>query len=246
MIDGGLDSFDKYFEIALARGAADIERAMALRYQVYCIEHSYEDPGSHRDGREHDEFDDRSVHSLLMHRKSGSVAATVRLVLTDEKNSNQPLPIERHCEIDREAWKYRLANFERHQIAEISRFAVSKQFRRRFGEAETTHGVVEQNQLRRVQEERRALPQITLGLFQAIVRMSYEHDIKMWFAVMEPTLLRLLKRFGIHFVAVGRAIDYHGVRLPCMGPVDEVMSGIKKNCPDVWDFITSKGEYWPY
>ncbi|MFO1419221.1 MAG: PEP-CTERM/exosortase system-associated acyltransferase [Methylotetracoccus sp.] len=246
MIDGGLDAFDQYFEIAAATEDADIERAMALRYQVYCVEHSYEDPNSHCDGREHDEFDERAIHSLLMHRKTGAVAATVRLILTDQMDPRKPLPIERYCEIDREAWKYRLANYERRQIAEISRFAVSKQFRRRVGEAETTHGVVEPNHLRRVQEERRALPQITLGLFQAIVRMSSEHDIKMWFAVMEPTLLRLLKRFGIHFVAVGRAIDYHGVRLPCMGPVDEVMEGIRNHCPQVWDFITCKGQHWPY
>jgi N-acyl amino acid synthase of PEP-CTERM/exosortase system len=246
IVNDWLDTFDRYFEIAPAQSPADLMKALALRYQVYCIEHPFEDSGRHRDGHERDEFDPRSIHSILTHRTSGDAAATVRLVLSDADNPDQMFPIEQHCALDYPLWSAALRNFDRKEIAEISRFAVSKQFRRRHGEPETTHGVVNPFPVENINQERRVLPQITLGLFQAIVRMSKDHEIKLWVAVMEPTLLRLLRRFGIYFTPVGEPVDYHGLRVPCVGPVDEVMDGIRRSFPEVFDFITCGSRLWPY
>jgi len=247
VVNDWLETFGKYFDISPADNPHDVRKALALRYQVYCIEHPFEDSSRYRDGYERDEFDHRSVHSLLTHKTSGHAAATVRLVLSDCRDQWEPFPIEKHCAVDQTLWNRILGKVERRHIAEISRFAVSKEFRRRLGEPETTHGVVNPFQSKQqVEQERRVLPQITLGLFQAIVRMSHDHDIKVWVAVMEPTLLRLLRRFGIYFTPVGDPVDYHGLRVPCVGPVDEVMEGIRKNFPEVLAFITCEGQLWPY
>jgi len=210
------------------------------------MEHPFEDAASFPDGMERDQFDSRSVHSLIRHLSSGATVAAVRLVLADRQNPQNRFPIEGHCSFAPEVDSSILLNFERTQIAEISRFAVSKQFRRRLGEAETSHGIAEQKATSGDLDERRLIPHITLGLFQAIVRMSAQHDIKLWYAVMELQLVRLLKRFGIHFKQIGEPVNYHGLRVPCIGPVDEVMSGIKRDCPSVWEFITQKGTLWPY
>ncbi len=246
IVNDWLDTFDRYFEIAAAHAPADILKALALRYQVYCVEHPFEDSKRHRDGYERDEYDHRSVHSILTHRSTGDAAATVRLVLSDPRKECELFPIERHCPLNSKLWHEALADYDRREIAEISRFAVSKHFRRRLGEPETTHGVVNPFPNEQVMQERRALPQITLGLFQAIVRMSRDHEIRLWVAVMEPTLLRLLRRFGIYFTPVGEPVQYHGLRVPCVGPVDSVMDGIRSNFPEVFEFITCETTLWPY
>lgn len=246
IVNDWLDTFDRYFQIAPAHSPADVMKALALRYQVYCIEHPFEDSERYRDGYERDEFDRRSVHSILTHRTTGDAAATVRLVLSDRNRPDQMFPIEKHCPLDHRLWNDALRQFKRSEIAEISRFAVSKQFRRRLGEPQTTHGVVNPFPSENVNQERRVLPQITLGLFQAIVRMSRDHEIRLWVAVMEPTLLRLLRRFGIYFTPIGEPVEYHGLRIPCVGPVDDVMDGIRRNFPEVFQFITCENGLWPY
>ncbi|BBA35965.1 uncharacterized protein sS8_4034 [Methylocaldum marinum] len=244
-----LSSFNQYFEIVPADTARLIEQVMALRFQVYCVEHSFENPAAFRNGLEQDEFDQRAVHSLIRYLNSefeeGPVA-TVRLVLADSRNPQEIFPIESCCPISEEIKSDISLKFERAQIAEISRFAVSKQFRRRLGEARTSHGIsARQNDLDDM-DGRRLIPHVTLGLFQAIVEMSAKNHIKLWYAVMESQLLRLLRRFGIRFTPIGEPVNYHGLRVPCIGPVDEVMSGIKNDCPAVWDFITQEGRLWPY
>ncbi|MBP1151179.1 MULTISPECIES: PEP-CTERM/exosortase system-associated acyltransferase [Methylocaldum] len=243
------DSFNRHFEVIPANTDELIKQVKALRFQIYCVEHPFEDKTTFKDGLEQDQYDQRAVHSLVRHLKSKpdeAAVATVRLVLSDNQNPQNGFPIEDHCSISPEDRSSISLKFERKQIAEISRFAVSKQFRRRVGESETIHGIAEHKVPVIEKDDRRLVPHITLGLFQAIVQMSAENNIKLWYAVMETQLLRLLKRFGIRFTQIGEPVNYHGLRVPCIGPVDEVMSGIKRDCPAVWEFITQKGRLWPY
>jgi N-acyl amino acid synthase of PEP-CTERM/exosortase system len=247
-----LDSFNQHFEVIPANTAELIKQVKALRFQIYCLENSFEDKAAFKDGLEQDQYDQRAVHSLVRHlesiksRPEEAAVATVRLVLADSQYPQNGFPIEDHCSISANDKLSISLKFERKQIAEISRFAVSKHFRRRLGEAETVHGIASQNASGFDKEDRRLVPHITLGLFQAIVQMSAENNIKLWYAVMETQLLRLLKRFGIRFTQIGEPVNYHGLRVPCIGPVDEVMAGIKRDCPGVWEFITRKGRLWPY
>jgi N-acyl amino acid synthase of PEP-CTERM/exosortase system len=84
-----------------------------------------------------------------------------------------------------------------------------------------------------------------MGLFKAIVKMSARHGITHWYAVMEPTLLRLLARFGIEFDLIGPLVQYHGWRQPCFAAADQVLAGIHRRRPEVWEFITDAGKLWP-
>ena len=89
------------------------------------------------------------------------------------------------------------------------------------------------------------IPHLILGLFAAIVKMSAEHQITHWYAVMDISLLRLLSRFGINFTLIGGPVEYHGVRQACFGGVDEVLAGIWEKHPKIWQLITANGEAWP-
>ena len=54
-----------------------LDEVYRLRYQVYCVEMTYE---AGRDGKEYDEFDNRAHHVLLVHRASGEAIGTVRVI----------------------------------------------------------------------------------------------------------------------------------------------------------------------
>jgi N-acyl amino acid synthase of PEP-CTERM/exosortase system len=164
-------------------------------------------------------FDERSDHYLLRHRATGVYAATARMILPDLSAPLAPFPIERHCPFydglairDPEA---------RRRLGELSRFAVSKAFKKRIGEAGSLIGVSGNVDMYFEPDERRVLPHLSLGLFAAELRMMHEHGLTHGYAVMEPALYRLLGRFGATFDQIGPAVDYHGERIPCLGDVNE-------------------------
>lgn len=241
--------FHSYFRIVPADTAELLDEVLVLRYQVYCIEHPFEDPAEHAEGREKDSFDTRSVHTLIRHRATNLCAAAVRLVLADRANPAVAFPVEDGCGASfTDEARRRIAGLYRPRVAEISRFAVSKDFRRRLGEAETVSGVSPHAVYADspgADGQRRGFPHITLGLFAAIVRMSVDHDITHWFAVMEPTLLRLLQRFGIHFPPIGPIVDHHGLRRPTLAAAATVVEGIHSKRPDVWEIVTDRGRFVP-
>lgn len=242
------DLFYRYFEVLEADRPHLLDQVHQLRFQVFCMENPYLDASRFPAGREHDEFDTRSVHSLVRHRQSGRCAAAVRLVLADPEDPSQPLPMEDHGGYVVARHLSNRSSIPRESLAEISRFSVSKDFRRRIGEVGAVCGVGD----RAVYADpvspdlvRRLFPHIILGLFAAIVRMSARSGVTHWCAVIEPPLLRLLGRFGIRFRALGSLVDYYGQRQPVLGVIDEVLAGIYRDRPEVWAMITENGAIWP-
>lgn len=244
-----IEMFHHYFEVVSAETLELLDAAFQLRYQVYCVENDFEDTGHFPDGREYDEFDRRSVHTLVRHRNSGHVAGVVRLVLPELENSNEPFPIEEHFPEVFKCCDNELESVPRDSLAEISRFSVSSEFKRRVAESRTLSGVSENVKyidiFQNGYDHRRILPHITLGLFAGIVRMSAENNITHWLVVMEPSLIRLLERFSIHFNPIGPIVDFHGKRQPAIAAVDDVLSSMHINRRDVWEIITDNGRIWP-
>ncbi|MEQ6342671.1 MAG: PEP-CTERM/exosortase system-associated acyltransferase [Gammaproteobacteria bacterium] len=242
-----MESFTRYFNVRTATTPDQVEQALRLRYQVYCLEHAFENPSEHPDGLECDQFDKRSVHSLLVHQGLSMVAGTVRLVLNDHDCPGAQFPIEQICDMRVHKPSFDLARVPRSAFAEISRFAISKEFKKRFAETEFAWGgspeVNDPQVIALI--ERRLIPHIVIGLFGGIVQMSAEYGITHWYAVMEPALLRLLRRFSIHFEPVGPLIDYHGKRQPCVAVAGEVMAAMENGCFEVWKVITKNGTIWP-
>lgn len=246
MADDLISALHRYFELVHADTEALRMQAYRLRYQVYVQETGFERPeacrrGVDADGRpygwETDEFDARADHYLLRHRASGEYAATARLILPQSGQPCALFPIEHHCDLDDPVTE----NHDRARLGEISRFAVSKAFKKRLGEAGTLAGVTADVEVYFEPDERRVLPHLSLGLFAAVMRMVHGHGVRHCYAVMEPALRRLLGRFGVLFQQIGPETEYHGRRVPCLITADAGLAHIRRAARPVWDLITDRG-----
>jgi len=218
------------------------EEVYRLRYNVYCLETGFETAESFPDGLEQDEYDAFSAHYLIQHRKTGLYAATTRLILPDKSNLHRPFPIERHSRIER---KDLLHAIPRSRLAEASRFCISKDFKRRAGEAGTTAGIPhEAGDYKFSENERRTIPYLTLALFACLVNMSVQHGITHWYAIMEPALVRVFTRLGINFMPIGPVADYHGRREPCVITLQCLLDGVKAKGQQEWELLTDSGRFW--
>lgn len=234
--------FYKCFDVVNANTPELIDEAYKLRYQVYCEEKGYEDAEQFPDGREYDEFDHRAAHSLIRHRESGLFVGVVRLVLPHRTDPSQVLPTELHSPLDAHP---ELSKLPRHLIGEISRLSVSKTFRRRINEDSMITDIGRDagpDTTIHPRFDRRFLPYITVGLIVALIQMCRDHGIRYCYAVMEPTLLRLLGRFGINFQTIGQPIEHRGVRIPSFFSGADLVEMMRKR-PDIWALLNTETTY---
>ena len=68
-----------------------LRQAYRLRYQVYCVEHSYE---AGQNGIERDEYDDIARHAVVRWRHTGEVVGTVRLILPKTPARGDDFPLQ--------------------------------------------------------------------------------------------------------------------------------------------------------
>ncbi len=239
------DLYNQYFKVIRADTPELLEKVFSLRYQVLCVEHYYESPESFPNEMERDIYDSHAVNSLLVHRPTGAIAGSVRLILPLTEYPGSDLPIYEVC---KEPELSDTSLFIREHVGELSRLVIAKTFRRRIGEQASPRGVTVES-LRasetavNIKHDRRVAHHLTLGLISALVQMSVEHGVFIWCSTLERSLLRLLKRIGIHFTNLGPQIEYYGKRQPCYASLDALLGRVRFERPDVWDVLTKKGEY---
>jgi N-acyl amino acid synthase of PEP-CTERM/exosortase system len=213
-------SYDGHFEIVRADSQELFNEALRLRYQVYCVENTFENSTEYPDGYERDIEDDRSAHILLKHRRSGEFAGTARVILPVVKGaSKRLLPVHRLLASQDPDF---LHSLPLHDTAEISRFAISKAFRRRHGE-EGAGAVPPFDSKELKSRERRMAPYITFGLIWGVLEICRENRIVHLGAVTELPLMRIMRRFGLNFRSIGDLIEHHGMRQVCSARLTDVV-----------------------
>jgi N-acyl amino acid synthase of PEP-CTERM/exosortase system len=225
-------SYASYFDIVRADSPALLDQAYRLRYQVYCLENRFENAAEHIYGREMDVDDDRSVHALLVHRRTGAFAGTVRVILPTDDKPYRPLPIHQILASQHYNFSTRLP---RHATAEISRFAISKKFRHRIGEEHYADVAVPRDSSA-ISSERRMTPYITFGLICGVLEICAEYGIAHVCAVMEPALIRILSRFGLDFEPIGDLAEHHGVRQPCVARLEDLIEQNRTGSTLLWQY----------
>lgn len=226
------EDFRKFFSVEVARSAQQLDEIYGLRYRVYCEDLAYESATAHPDHRESDEFDDRSLHCLIRHNSSGLAAGCVRVIEATGDIDTAPLPIEKHCIQSINIETLESMRQERHTICEVSRLAIDGRFRRRSGKRRGQLDELEplENCCHR---ELKSFSLIAAAGFlgaTALTELSGRTNV---YVMMETYLPRLLSRAGIHFKAVGKAMDYHGIRAPYF---ISTYDALKHMNPELQDF----------
>jgi len=206
-------SFQEFFTVEVAKTAKQKSQVYGIRYRVYCDEFGYESIDKFPNEEEKDEFDDFSLHCLIMHKSSGLPAGCVRLVPAyDDQNVAVLLPLELHCNDSLDHEYIDGLNLDRQTVCEISRLAIDCLFRRRTGEELTRFGEI--HGLDCTKQEQRTFSLIAIAAFLAATALTEISNKTNVFAMMEPFLPRMMKRSGINFIKSGVDMDYRGIRAP--------------------------------
>ena len=225
--------YDRHFAVVRADTPELLDLAYRLRYQVYCVENQFEDPAQFVDGREIDGDDDRSVHTLLIHRRTGAVAGTTRVILPYNDPARQ-LPIERVLNLrDRLLFQ----SLPLQSTAEISRFAVSKEYRRRHGEQRYADAGFSAPRDSLLPQERRLMPHITFGLVRGVLDTCLNYGVTHLAAVVEPALIRILARFSLDFEPLGGPVEHHGIRQPCVARLFDLIQRSRDRITPLWQYL---------
>ncbi len=215
-------ALDVAFPSKLVKEMQELKKLYQLRYDVYCTQKGFLDPAKYPDKLETDIFDQHSLHFGAFDTL-GNALGTLRLI----RNSDKGFPMLDHCEIN-------VPDEILQKSGEISRLAVSKMIRKRRGDGE--YGMVveggpidEKPKVSLQHNRRRHRPAIVVGLYKNLYQESRKNGITHWLAVMEPGLVKLLKRFHFNFEAIGPEVDYYGPVRPYMVSLESIEDQVYNN-----------------
>lgn len=183
-----------------------------LRYRIYCLEQAFEPAAENPGGLEFDDHDSHAAQAIVIHKKSGMAAASLRLILPCLARGAIPFPFLSFCDT--------IDILPRHGVAEISRFGVSRRF----------HHLVD--------DDRVTTDALLTCLIRGCVTLAAAHGISYLCALLEPALIRRVARLGVHFPAAGPLVEHHGLRQPSIICIDDVLSHLADHRPDVWAAVT--------
>ncbi len=227
------DHYFRWFSSTIADTPEKVAQAHRLRYDVYCEETGFEPKELNPDRQEKDPYDAHSAHAVLTHLPTDSVIGTLRIVLPIPGAPGADLPARLASRMLDE-----LPFLPKETTGEISRFTVAKKFRMR--KEDTLYPAVYEDQGEKAGDVRRVLPHIALGLMQTVFEITLRHKLTHLCAIIDPALLRLVRRLGLEFHKVGDLIEFHGWRQPVYCDNQEILQTVYNNHRDVWDVITCR------
>jgi N-acyl amino acid synthase of PEP-CTERM/exosortase system len=231
--------FRRYFRIDAALDDELHDEVLRIRHDVYCVDLGFE--RVRENARESDAYDTHSIHCLLRtatkpHRGVGCA----RVVLTNPDDRAAPLPFERTCAgvLDRSIIDP--ARLPRERIAEVSRLAVSRAYRRRKGEEHSYVNNVDEDPLDA--PERPRFPYIPVSLYMGAIAIAAHHDIDTLFVLTEPRLANHFARLGVRVTQIGGPVQHRGTRVPSMIDVQEVIRNMRLVMRPLWREVMSEIE----
>ena len=188
-----------------------------LRFKVYCLECGYENACDYLNNLESDQYDRVSVHFCAEEGHSGDIVGTARIIMPSEYG----FPATTNFKVDPTL----VPNVGPGRVGEVSRLAISKEYRRRkIDEAIFGENVISLMDEREKRDWRKRFEnELVTGLYHSVYAESIDLGIQYLFAVMSDGLHALLTRWGLIWKPIGPAIDYHGMRRPYIGSIEENM-----------------------
>lgn len=222
--------FRRHFRIDAAMDDARREDVYRIRHEVYCEDLKFEP--ERPDRRETDVYDAHSVHCLLTTaRVPARPVGCTRLVLVDPDDPTAPLPFERTCAETLDRSIIDPAKLPRDRIAEVSRLAVRRIYRRRKGE-DRDEVVVHDEDYGTLMHPR--FPYIPIGLYMGAVSLAARRDIDYLFVLTEPRLASHFARLGGAIQQIGGPVSHRGLRVPSVIDVQRVIRDMRFMLRPLW------------
>lgn len=214
--------FQDYFRVVPAVTEKLVEEAQRIRHQVYCQELGWEPVKE--DGLERDYYDQYSVHCLLRSVSRESFIGCIRLVLPTDDGVGLHLPLQKACDgklYPGHPDPVALANIE---VAEVSRLAITSDFRRRRHEKGKVVSFPDQEVSL---SDRRKFPYIPVALYLGMMEIAAQRNINNLYFLTEPLLAKHFGRLGGELELVGEGIEHRGLRKPYLMDVETVMRKVR-------------------
>lgn len=230
--------YRKYFRVAPAVDETQRESVFRIRHQVYCEELQFEP--ERPDGMESDPYDHHSHHCLLTTREEPrKMVGCARVIMPRPDDPEAPLPFELACRdtIDRSIIDPE--RLPRNSIAEVSRLAVRRQFRRRKGE-ERQELPIQDTDFGESGQPR--FPFIPIALYMGAVALARHHGVKTLFVLTEPRLAAHFGKLGVRIQQIGGGIEHRGLRVPSMMQVDDIIANMRFLVRPIWKIIEEEVE----
>jgi N-acyl amino acid synthase of PEP-CTERM/exosortase system len=188
------------FQVLCVQDPQDLKDVFRLRYQVYVVERGFLNPADYSNDLEKDIYDESSIH-FLVRDSQGLALGTTRLVL----DSKWGFPIEKEYDITKT-----LSQIDRKKLGEFSRFAIPRNIH---NESSTS-----------LNQSRSGHSEIALALILALFQKGQECGLTHICAAIERALWLALRRGGTTMHQIGEPTDYHGIRIPCLLPLEECVN----------------------
>ena len=239
--------------VSIISDEKELKEIYRLRYKIYCLELGFEKPENYENGILKDIYDDSAVN-FAAKDYSNKIVGAIRLILY----SDLGFPIEKYCDLD-----FNQDEIPRGKIAEISRLAIHRDFRKRaedkyiYGPDEERRSIGSFNfssnysNSRRFEDkhryknntsrtgasqtEGRKKHEIIIELYKAVYLESKRRQLSSWYAVMTKGIVNLLDKFGLKFNAIGDPVDYHGIRTPYFGEINKIEQEMSNIDPELYN-----------
>lgn len=229
--------FEQYFKVVPALTTPLIQKTYQIRHEVYCRDLGWEP--SRTDGKESDKYDSHSIPCLLTTAQTGASVGSLRLVLNSQTLAEDAFPVVVACKstIDKDLLAAVLSN--RSKVAEVSRLAVMRDYRRRKGETEKPIVISDSDF---GDHEHKRFPYIPVSLFLSALAMAENLDIQYLLLLSEPRLAQHLGRLGFVIQQIGAEIEHRGTRIPSVIETKSTIENFRNPLPNIWSVVSREIE----
>ncbi|WP_106419339.1 PEP-CTERM/exosortase system-associated acyltransferase [Salinicola tamaricis] len=205
------DQFNDRFEFVLAVSEQERHQVYRLRYQIYTREFGHEMPGDPQRGLEYDAFDQSALHCLVRRRDTAEAVACIRVIYPGRDHGIlASMPIESNAAGYFVNPLLTPCNLPRRLVCEVSRAAILGKYRKK--RATDDHWGAAESGFPSSEQDYKVASLLGVSVYLASTVMIGLLDRQHAFALMEPRLARLLRRFGLNFLQIGAEQQFNGIR----------------------------------
>jgi N-acyl amino acid synthase of PEP-CTERM/exosortase system len=220
--------FDETFRVCFADTPFGVALHQRIRYQVFCLDKGFEDPGAFSSALETDAWDDQAAHFIVQNKETGQWVAATRLVLPKR---GRPLPVDALGAFERE----RLGH-QKLRVGEISRFCII---------GNRSQAVLDDDPddpdslaawgIGAVGKKQQF--EVTLGMIRAAGIYALKRDIGHCILLITDPFARMLRTLGVRLRQAGPVTEHRGMRTAYLVDMRESVMSMAKRSTAVRDLF---------